>query len=179
MTILQSSADWVLANFRERLGDPYVYGGDYSPSDLTQGCDCSYCVGWVLEALTNTPANMSWAHVVSTESWPYNYSNNTPAAPGIVGPYGTVAIASAADAPADAALIINIMHGGGGEDSHMNCVLEGEILESNGDDGSCTNGDGGNPSDASLWTDHWYLPGPIVDDELSPQLITALSAQFL
>ncbi|MGZ4662775.1 MAG: GH25 family lysozyme [Arthrobacter sp.] len=157
--IPQSNADWVKAAFAARLGDPYVYGGCYS-ADPRQGCDCSYEVGWVLEALTKGPAAMSWAHNVSTESWPYDYNTNTPAAPGTVGPYGTIA-AALGDIPADAALTVNIMHGGGGEDSHMNCVLQGEIMESNGSYGSCTNGQG-YPSDASLWTDHWYLPGPIV-----------------
>jgi hypothetical protein len=163
--ILQSSVDWVLANAKARLGDRYVYGGVYSPTDLSEGADCSGVVGWVLEALTKGPANMSWAHNVSTESWYYDYSTNTPAAPGSVGPYGTVAVASLADIPADAALTIDIMHGGGGEDSHTNCSLRGTLIESNGDFGSCTNGTGAYETDSRIWTDHWYLPGPITQDE--------------
>lgn len=162
MAVLQSSVDWVLNNARARLGDPYIYGGVYSPSDTSQGADCSGVVGWVLEALTKTPANMSWAHNVSTESWYYDYNTGTPAAPGTVGPYGTIAVASLADIPADAALTINIEHGGGGADSHTNCSLRGTLIESNGSYGSCTNGTGAYAVDASLWTDHWYLPGPIV-----------------
>lgn len=172
MTVLQSSVNWVLEQAKLRLGDDYVYGGVYSPTDISQGADCSGVVGWVLEALVNTPARMSWGHNVSTESWPYNYNTNTPAAPGTVGPYGTIAVASLADIPADAALTINIMHGGGGEDSHTNCIVplpgslpyEGVIVESNGDYGSCTNGTGAYPADASLWTDHWYARGPWVMD---------------
>lgn len=172
MSVLQSSVNWVIEQAKLRLGDPYVYGGDYSPDDTSQGADCSYVVGWVLEALVNTPANMSWAHNVSTESWHFDYGTNSPAAPGSVGPYGTIAVASLADIPADAALTINIMHGGGGEDSHTNCVVplpgsapyEGVLVESNGDYGSCTNGTGAYAADASLWTDHWYLPGPWVED---------------
>jgi hypothetical protein len=168
--IAQSSVEWLISAFRARLGDPYVYGGDYSPTDTSQGCDCSYVVGWALEALTKGPANMSWDHNVSTESWPFDYSTNTPAAPGTVGPYGTISVGTNLSLiPADAALVIDIMHGGGGEDSHCNCVvggLHGTILESNGGNGnfpggSCTNGTGAYPPDASLWTDHWYLPGPI------------------
>ena len=173
MAVLQSSVNWVLQQAHERLGDDYVYGGVYAPDpDTGQGADCSGVVGWVLEALTKTPANMSWAHNVSTESWYYDYGNNTPAAPGTVGPYGTIAVANLSDIPADAALTINIMHGGGGEDSHTNCVVplpgslpyEGVIVESNGDYGSCTNGTGAYAADASLWTDHWFLPGPWVMD---------------
>lgn len=174
MIVLQSSVNWLLQQAHARLGDDYVYGGVYSPDDLSQGADCSGVVGWALEALTKTPAHMSWAHNVSTESWPYDYGNDTAATPGTVGPYGTIAVASLADIPADAALTINIMHGGGGEDSHTNCIVplpnslpyEGVIVESNGDAGSCTNGTGGNPSTASLWTDHWYLPGPWLFDVL-------------
>jgi LysM domain len=166
MSVLQSSVNWVIAQAKARLGDEYVYGGVYSPTDLSQGADCSGVVGWVLEALTKTPANMSWAHNVSTESWAPG------AAPGTVGPYGTIAVASLADIPADAALTINIMHGGGGEDSHTNCVVplpgslpyEGVIVESNGDYGSCTNGTGAYSANASLWTDHHFLPGPWIMD---------------
>jgi hypothetical protein len=168
MTVLQSSVDWVLNQAHLRLGDPYVYGGVYSPTDVSQGADCSGVVGWVLEALVNTPANMSWAHNVSTESWYFDYGNNTPSAPGTVGPYGTVAVASLGDIPADAALTIDIMHGGGGEDSHTNCSLNGTLIESNGDYGSCTNGTGAYATNADLWTDHWYLPGPIVADAPPP-----------
>lgn len=172
MSVLQSSVNWVLAQAKARLGDDYVYGGVYSPSDLEQGCDCSGAVGWVLEALTKTPANMSWAHNVSTESWYYDYNNGEPAAPGSVGPYGTVAVANLSDIPAGAALTISIMHGGGGADSHISCVVplpgslpyEGVIVESNGSYGSCSNGSGAYPPDASLWTDHWFLPGPWVMD---------------
>jgi hypothetical protein len=167
MTVLQSSVNWVLGQARLRLGDPYVYGGVYS-SDISQGADCSGVVGWVLEALVNTPARMSWAHNVSTESWGYDYNTNTPAAPGTVGPYGTVAVASLADIPADAALVIDIMHGGGGEDSHTNCSLNGTLIESNGDHGSCTNGTGAYPTTAGLWTDHWYLAGPVINDVAPP-----------
>lgn len=172
MSVLQSSVNWVLQEAHARLGDDYVYGGVYDPNDVGVGADCSGVVGWVLEALVNTPEHMSWSHNVSTESWPFDYYHNHGAAPGTVGPYGTIAVASLADIPADAALTINIMHGGGGEDSHTNCVVPlpgsapyvGVIVESNGSYGSCTNGLGAYAADANLWTDHWFLPGPWVED---------------
>lgn len=172
MTVLQSNINWVLAQAKARLGNDYVYGGVYSPWNTDQGADCSGVVGWVLEALLKGPAHMSWAHNVSTESWHYDYNSDSPAKPGTVGPYGTIAVASLADIPPDAALTINIEHGGGGEDSHTNCIVplpgsapyEGVIVESNGSYGSCTNGSGGYPATANLWTDHWYLPGPWVFD---------------
>jgi hypothetical protein len=46
----------------------------------------------------------------------------------------------------------------------MNVVLNGLIMESNGPFGSRTNNCGGVGTDSSQWTDHWYLPGPIVED---------------
>jgi LysM repeat protein len=168
MAVLQSSVNWVLTQAHLRLGNYYVYGGVYSPTDLSRGADCSGVVGWVLEALTKTPARMSWLHVVSTESWYYDYPDSRAATPGTVGPYGTVAISAPQDAPADAALLICISHGGGGEDSHMDCVVplpgtlpyQGTIVESNGSYGSCTNGTGAYDPTDPLWTDWWYLPGP-------------------
>jgi len=173
--VLRSSVDWVLNQFRGRVGDPYIYGGAYSPNNMYQGCDCSGLVGWVLEALVNTPEGMNWGHNVSTESWPYDYGSDCPAAPGTIGPYGTVAVADYTDIPADAALTINIMHGGGGEDSHTNCVLDGVIMESNGSFGSCTNGTGGVGCGHPQWTDHWYLPGPVVGSSAKPMFYTDVS----
>lgn len=171
----QAAATWVLSEFRKRLGLPYAYGEHFVPDDPSQSTDCSGLVGWALEGLVHGPQNMSWEHTVSTESWPYDYSTDTPAHVGSVGPYGTVAVADLGDVPASAALVINIMHGGGGEDSHMNCVLAGTIMESNGDHGVCTNGTGAYPSDAPLFTDHWYLPGPIATADLSALVV----GQFL
>jgi LysM repeat protein len=174
VSVLQSSVNWALQQAHVRLGDDYDYGEVYSPTDTSLGGDCSGVAGWVLQALTQNPltlpvdGNGRWLHVVSTESWPYDYANNQPAAPGTVGPFGTIAVASLDNIPADAALTINIEHGGGGEDSHMNVVVplpnslpyEGVVVESNGSYGSCTNGTGCYLSTDSLWTDHWYLPGP-------------------
>lgn len=181
MSVLQSSVNWVLDQYARRLGDDYVYGGVYSPHDDSQGADCSGVVGWVLEALTKGPESMNWNHNVSTESWPFDYSSNSPAAPGTVGPYGTIAVASLDDIPDDAALIIDIEHGGGGADSHTNARLQWTFIESNGSYGSCTNNSGCYYCDDDLWTDHWYLPGPIVQDEInvtSPSFLKAISSQF-
>lgn len=179
MTILQSRVNWVLEQAKARLGNPYVYGGVYSPYDVSQGADCSGVAGWILEALTKGSEAMSWSHNVSTESWYYDYAEDQPAAPGTIGPYGTIAVARVEDIPADAALTISLMHHGGGEDSHVSCTVplpgslpyEGVIIESNGGptdypagDGSCTNGTGAYPATASLWTDWFYLPGPWVFD---------------
>jgi LysM domain len=173
--VKQSDVNWVLQQAKRRLGFDYLYGEVYSPTDFdpsTGGGDCSGVAGWALQALVYGPANIpvlengQWAHCVSTESWAPG------AAPGSVGPFGTIAVANLSDIPADAALTINIMHGGGGEDSHMNVVVplpnslpyEGVIIESNGDYGSCTNGTGAYTAQASLWTDHHYLPGPWIFD---------------
>jgi hypothetical protein len=173
MSIDVNNVGAVDAAFDARLLDPYVYGGDYD-SNPGDGADCSYVVSWVIRGYLYGLNGFNWlTHPVSTESWPYDYSTGTPSPPGTVGPYGTIAIASPNDLPADAALLICIYHGGGGEDSHMNCATgpaitptalaapAGKIMESNGDAGTCTNDDGGTAVTDSLWTDWHYLPGPI------------------
>ena len=180
MSIPASNVGFIDTEFDKRLGDEYAYGEHFEPDDTVQSTDCSGLVGWVLEGYTKGPENMSWAHVVSTESWHYNYYNDTPAPVGSVGPYGTIAIARPEDIPADAALLITIMHGGGGEDSHMACSTgpaitptplaapAGKIMESNGDAGVCTNNTGATSIHSNIWTDFWYLPGPIVGDYTAP-----------
>ena len=157
--ILQSNVALAHSIFQARRGQAYSYGGAWSPNpgDKT---DCSGLVGAILEALTQGPA-MTWGHPVSTESWPFNYNTNTPAAPGTVGPFGTVAIASLAAAPADAAAIVAIHHGGGGVDSHTNISVQGFVMEDNGDAGVCEIGTGAMAQTDPYWTDFWYLPGPV------------------
>jgi LysM domain len=180
MSIDAANVQAVDEAFDARLLDAYVYGGEYD-DNREDGADCSYVVSWVIRGYLLGLNGFDWlTHPVSTESWYYDYDNNQPAAPGTVGPYGTIAIASPGEQPTDSALLICIYHGGGGEDSHMNCLTgpaitptwlaapAGKIMESNGDAGTCTNGDGGTPADSSLWTDWHYLPGPIVGDPPPP-----------
>lgn len=173
------------AAFDARLLDPYVYGGDYD-SNPRDGADCSYVVSWVIRGYLYGINGFNWlTHPVSTESWPYTYDSSAPnggipAPPGTVGPYGTIAISGPDQQPPNSALLICIMHQGGGENSHMNCLTgpaitptplaapAGKIMESNGDAGTCTNGDGGTPADSDIWTDWWYLPGPIGGDYTPP-----------
>lgn len=181
MAIPTANVGFIDQMFTERLGDQYAYGGVFAPDPNTQqSTDCSGLVGWVLEGYVNGPENMSWGRVVTTESWGYDYGTNTPAAPGTIGPYGTIAIASPNDIPADAALLITIMHGGGGEYSHVACSTgpaitptplaapAGKIMESNGSFGVCTNGTGGTSEYDPEWTDFWYLAGPIAGDYTPP-----------
>ena len=155
--------------FQQRLGQPYVYGGHWTPNPA-DGTDCSGLVGEMLEAVTKGTA-MVWGHPISTESWPYDYNNNAAAHQGTIGPYGTIAVASPNDFPPDAAMTIAIMHGGGGANSHMNCTVAGVLMEDNGDVGVCTRGTGAVEQTDSEWTDWWYLPGPITGSTPTPQPI--------
>lgn len=206
MSIFTANVQAVDQQFDARLGDQYVYGGDYSQVIMSQGCDCSYEVSWVIRGYLYGLNGFSWGtHPVSTESWPYTYDSSAPnggipAPPGSIGPYNTIAIASPGDEPPDSALLICIMHQGGGEDSHMNCLTgkgitptplptpAGKIMESNGGPtsypsgtGTCTNGTGGTPADSDIWTDWWYLPGPImgnaVPQPVPPMPVTSYTVQ--
>jgi LysM domain len=197
MSIPAANVEYIDEQFDMRLGDPYCYGDAYSPDDVGQGTDCSGNVGWVLEGYTKGPQAMSWEHNVSTESWPYDYDNGQPVEPGTVGPYGTIAIASPSDMPSDAALLICIHHGGGGEDSHVSCSTgpaitptplaapAGKIMESNGGptsypagDGTCSNGTGGMSPDDPYWTDFWFLPGPIDSTNYVPPAPTPAAKTY-
>jgi hypothetical protein len=174
--IIQVYTEYGLSIAQARFGvAPYVYGGVWSPTDVTVGCDCSGCVGTILDAVTLGPNRMVWQREVSTTSWPAN------PAPGTVGPYGTIAIPSYSDVPIGSAMLICIMHQGGGADDHMNCVLYptgsvgdpaglggGVIIESNGNNngnppsgGTVTGAIATQPNNP-MWTDFWYLPGPVL-----------------
>lgn len=160
MIVPQANIDLAIANFKARLGQPYEYGGDWSPNPADE-TDCSGLVGETLEALTEG-LKMPWGHPVSTESWPYDYATNTPAPPGTVGPFGTVAVASPADFPANAIATVAIHHGGGGADSHMNVSVIGYgLMEDNGDAGVCHDVPPAIAQTDSYWTDWWYLPGEV------------------
>ena len=171
MSVLRANVEFAKKIFTDRIGDPYVYGGNWNPRDLSVGTDCSGLVGDMLDAVLLGSA-MPWRRSVTTESWPYDYANNQPAAPGTVGPKGTIAIAHPDDAPPDAAVLVCIHHGGGGESSHTNCRVDGMVAESNGDRGTCTTGGGAMSVYDPYWTDFWFLPGPIVGDIPSPAPIT-------
>ena len=163
MTVTRGNVEFAKKVFADRLDAPYVYGGKYDPLNPRIGTDCSGLVGDELDAV-NLGAAMPWQRSVSTESWPYDYVNNRAVPPGTAGPKGTIAVASLADVPADAAVIVNIHHGGGGADSHTQCIVDGVVMESNGSHGTCTSGGGAMDPNSTYWTDHWYLPGPIVED---------------
>jgi hypothetical protein len=182
--IPQENVDLAISIFVARIGDSYVYGGAFDPVDVKQGTDCSGMCDTILQALTHG-TGMQWGRHVSTESWPYDYANDLAVAAGTVGPYGTICAGDAQPGPAptqyhyapnipsDAAAVIYLMHGGGGENSHMMiAVNDGTgnyiVMET----GGAHNDTGGNGQYASVngsatsttdpeWTDIWYLPGPI------------------
>lgn len=154
MGIPRRNVDLAKRIFAARLGQPYVYGGTWSP-DEGDGTDCSGLAGTILEALTRGD-EMRWGRMVSTESWPYNTR------PGAVGPYGTVNVARPQDVPRDAAAVVSIHHGGGGPNSHMNIEVDGTLMESSGSNGVCTRGSGAMEPSNGYWNRWWYLPGPIV-----------------
>ncbi len=72
---------------------------------------------------------MTWGRLFSTETFP--------------GPFQGFRKTSRADLLTGTYPIkVCIMHGGGGPDSHMNVSIDGWLMESNGDHGTCTTGSG-------------------------------------
>jgi hypothetical protein len=177
--IPQANIDLAISIFAARINDAYVYGGAFSPTIVTQGTDCSGMCDTILQALTHGTA-MQWGRHVSTESWPYDYGNDLAAPVGTVGPYGTLCAGDAQPGgtyppriPSDAAAIVYLMHGGGGESSHMMInvndghgnwiVMEtGGAHDDTGGNGKYASRNGPATSTTSPeWTDIWYLPGPV------------------
>lgn len=158
--VTRENVDWTLARMAERVGNEYVYGGQFSADDIDQGCDCSALVAFICNGVLYGDA-ATWRRVdgatgawITTESW-------RPVEVGELGPFGSICVASPADIPADAAVRIALHHGpGGGVASHTWCEVDGHRFESNGSRG-CITGDDALPIDASYANDWAYIPGPI------------------
>lgn len=156
MAVLRANVEFAKRIFQDRVGNDYVYGGNWNPFNLKVGTDCSGLVIDICDAVRNGTA-MSWTrHGMSTESW-------RPIEVGQTGTiFNTICVASPNDFPADAAVKIAIHHGpGGGANSHMWCEVEGIRMESNGSDGCVTGNQARSVYDTSYANDWHYLPGPI------------------
>lgn len=156
MAVLRANVEFAKRIFQDRVGNDYVYGGNWNPFNLKVGTDCSGLVIDICDAVRNGTA-MAWTrHGMSTESW-------RPIEVGQTGTiFNTICVASPNDFPADAAVKIAIHHGpGGGANSHMWCEVEGIRMESNGSDGCVTGNQARSVYDTSYANDWHYLPGPI------------------
>lgn len=154
----RAHVDWIKARFFERVGNPYVYGGVWSKTNVRQGCDCSALAAHICNGVlygdamvwTRTdPASGEW---ITTESWRR--------ANGARGPFGSIMAPNAAGIPPDAAVKIALHHGpGGGTNSHMWLECDGVRMES-GDAGQVTSVSAMalDNSYANAWA---YVPGPI------------------
>ena len=158
--VSRANVDWTLARMAERVGNEYVYGGQFAAEDINQGCDCSALVAFVCNGVLYGP-RATWRRVdgatgawITTESW-------RPVEVGEVGPFGSITVASAADIPADAAVKIALHHGpGGGVASHTWCEVDGHRFESNGSRGCVTDPEA-LAIDSNYANDWAYIPGPI------------------
>ncbi|WP_195167706.1 chitinase [Mycobacteroides abscessus] len=156
MAVLRANVEFAKRIFQDRVGNDYVYGGNWNPFNVKVGTDCSGLVIDICDAVRNGTA-MAWTrHGMSTESW-------RPIEVGQTGTiFNTICVASPNDFPADAAVKIAIHHGpGGGANSHMWCEVEGIRMESNGSDGCVTGNQARSVYDTSYANDWHYLPGPI------------------
>ncbi len=138
-------------NIDEGPGDEYEYGGAYDPFNLGVGADCSGSAGIFIGAAMQGPAFMKWGRQFSTETFPGGFSGfrKTTKDDLVNGHY---------------AIKVCIMHGGGGPDSHMNCSIDGVVMESNGDHGTCTLGHGAIPQGDNYWNDWWVYDDGIANN---------------
>lgn len=162
MTLLRSNVEFAKRVFLDRLtannapsdngpGDAYVYGGTYDPYNFGIGADCSGSAGIFIGAAINGPAAMTWGRMFSTETFPSPFQGfrRTTQTDLLTNPYP---------------IKVCIMHGGGGPDSHMNCCIDGWVMESSGDHGTCTTQSGAISQSSAYWNDFWVYDGSITED---------------
>ena len=106
--VLRANVDFAKHILTDRVGNDYVYGGNWSPTNKSVGTDCSGLVVDICDAVRNGPT-MKWSrHGMSTETW-------RPIEVGQTGTiFNTVCVASPKDFPPDAVVKIAIHHGPGG-----------------------------------------------------------------
>lgn len=170
--IFRANVEAMKAFFRLRFGDPYIYAGALSPTNVKQGTDCSEAVQTAAEMVLGRYVPGRQSEGATTESYRV-YPDGRLIPIGGVGPFGTIRVASPRDIPADAPLKIALHHGGGGPDSHMWCEVDGMRIESRGGGvGLITNPRAMAIDDpyANAWC---YLPGRIVDDgtPVAPEVV--------
>lgn len=135
----------------EGPGDEYDYGGCYDPYNLGTGADCSGSAGIFIGAAINGPAGMTWGRMFTTENFP--------------GPFQGFRETTQQDLLNNYYPIkVCIGRHGGGEDSHMHITLDGIVMESNGDNGTCTLGHGAMTDDDPYWNTWFVYDGPITEN---------------
>lgn len=167
MSVTRANVEATKRFIGERVGNPYVYGGALSPTNVHQGTDCSEVWQTVLEMIHGRYQPGRQSEGATTES--YRRKRQGGSLPdGVRGPFGTVDVNHWSEIPADAAVKLAFHHGpGGGANSHMWGELDGMLIESAGSKGLVTNGRAMtvDNSYATAWA---YLPGPIVEDGTPP-----------
>jgi hypothetical protein len=140
----------------EGPGDEYEYAGTLDPYNFGVGGDCSGTNGIFIGAALLGAQHMSWGRLFSTETFP--------------GPFaGRFRQVSKGEFLSSAAPIkVMIMHGGGGPNSHMACIIDGWHMESNGDHGivggTNLHAPGVNSLDSDIWNDWWISTETIEED---------------
>lgn len=155
--VSRANVDFAKRILANRVGNDYVYGGNWSATNTKVGTDCSGLVVSICDAVRNG-TRMAWSrHGMSTESW-------RPIEVGQTGTrFNTICVGHPSQFPADAAVKIAIHHGpGGGANSHMWCEVDGMRGESNGSDGCVTGNKAMSVYDTNYANDWHYLPGPIL-----------------
>lgn len=174
MTLYRAALEYTKRVFFDRVGNGYVYGAMWSPTNPKQGTDCSGLWNDVLSGATT--GAIRWGRESegsTTESYRYVGGNeNDPRRVGARGPFGLIRAASAQAVPADAPIKVALHHGpGGGANSHMWGELDGVRMESRGGTppkGGCVTGAAARSFYDSYANDWYYLPGPIAEDGTPP-----------
>lgn len=160
MAVTRANVEATKSFIRQRLGNPYVYGGSLS-NNVRVGTDCSEVWQTVLEMIHGRWVPGRQSEGATTESYRYIPVGGR-------GPFGVIIVANYRDIPANAAAKLAFHHGpGGGANSHMWGELDGMLIESGGSKGLVTS-----PRALTIENSYghaWaYLPGPILEDGTPP-----------
>jgi hypothetical protein len=164
VSLTRKNIEFAKRVFADRIGDPYIYGGVYDPFNLNTGADCSGSAGVFVGAALLGADSMSWTRKFTTEDFP--------------GPFQGFRQVSQPDLlTGNYPLKVCIGRHGGGESSHMHVNLDGVIMESNGDHGTCTSGNGAMADDDPYWNTYFVYGGPIIEDGTPRTVVPYQSTQ--
>lgn len=146
------------ANIDEGPGDPYDYGGVGDSGNFGVSFDCSG-LDFVVIAVAlygfSYFAGKGYYRIGTTETFPTPFP-------------GFRRVSKQELINSNSPIRVMIGHYGGGENSHMACVIDGWHMESNGDygviGGTNLHRKGITPFDSNYWNDWWVYDGGIDED---------------
>lgn len=151
-------------------GDNYIYGNVGDSNNFGIGFDCSGLDYVVIAIALNGLGYFTgkgYLRLGTTETFPVPF-------------VGFRQVSQAEAIASNSPIKVMIGHYGGGEDSHMACIIDGWHMESNGSYGICGGANWDTlavrniitPIDGTYWNDWWVYDGGIIEDTEKRQAVS-------